>query len=212
MLRTNLAIETDACPVGDKPAWHNHLPGWIRPTGDYHSFKVALRHTLQQLANAGDVTPAGDIINIRGGARLRKRIGISRRTFQRYVARLIQAGFLVVLEQGGPLPGSNAANVYAIPGRPGAFDPDFTSGPGLWPRGVVSKRTQGGVKLTLPWRQNDAPPSLGLIPLPSEDHGVAVRRGGTRQPGSEATRQRACLLYTSPSPRDRTRSRMPSSA
>ena len=28
----------------------------------------------------------------------------------------------------------------------------------------------------------------------------------------EAARQKACLLYTSPSPRDRTRSRMPSSA
>ena len=31
-------------------------------------------------------------------------------------------------------------------------------------------------------------------------------------PGPEGTKSYACLLYTSPSPRDRTRSRMPSSA
>ena len=31
-------------------------------------------------------------------------------------------------------------------------------------------------------------------------------------PGNEFKRRNGCLLYTSPSPRDRTRSRMPSSA
>ena len=38
--------------------------------------------------------------------------------------------------------------------------------------------------------------------------------GKLELPGSMigAVRDRACLLYTSPSPRDRTRSRMPSSA
>ena len=38
----------------------------------------------------------------------------------------------------------------------------------------------------------------------------AVRRHG--QPRPELARARGCLLYTSPSPRDRTRARMPSSA
>ena len=37
-------------------------------------------------------------------------------------------------------------------------------------------------------------------------------RNGFRVFGSEDTRVQCCLLYTSPSPRDRTRSRMPSSA
>jgi len=206
MPQTNLARRTAEEPG---PAWHNHLPGWITATADYHSFKVGLRHTLQKLADAGDLTPAGDIINIRGGAKLRNRIRISRRTFHRHVTRLIQAGFLVVLEQGGPLPGTNAANLYAVPGRPGAFVGDA---PGLWRGGVVSKRTYGGVKLTPGWCQNDTTPpqptyhkasldktlcagtriapSHGLIPLPLEDHGVAVR-SGRRQRGNEATRQRA---------------------
>ena len=39
----------------------------------------------------------------------------------------------------------------------------------------------------------------GLLSLPDGDAGILVTRDG-------------CLLYTSPSPRDRTRSRMPSSA
>ena len=34
----------------------------------------------------------------------------------------------------------------------------------------------------------------------------------TVQPDNAATQGKICLLYTSPSPRDRTRSRMPSSA
>ena len=54
----------------------------------------------------------------------------------------------------------------------------------------------------------------------SDDHAhvyaESVRRGGTlvsaRVEDSEATRIQACLLYTSPSPRDGLLSRMPSSA
>ena len=45
--------------------------------------------------------------------------------------------------------------------------------------------------------------------------GVAERYGGTLKPGgvlSNPAMYFTCLLYTSPSPRDRTRSRMPSSA
>ena len=40
--------------------------------------------------------------------------------------------------------------------------------------------------------------------------GIAVR--GMNQPTTEEGHLYICLLYTSPSPRDRTRSRMPSSA
>ena len=43
-------------------------------------------------------------------------------------------------------------------------------------------------------------------------HTFACRILGRRSPDVEDALQNACLLYTSPSPRDRTRSRMPSSA
>jgi len=45
--------------------------------------------------------------------------------------------------------------------------------------------------------------AVAEAPLPEADTAVAV---------VEAAQEPACLLYTSPSPRDRTRSRMPSSA
>ena len=41
---------------------------------------------------------------------------------------------------------------------------------------------------------------------------ISVRALGKPVPGMTVNRYCACLLYTSPSPRDRTRSRMPSSA
>ena len=41
---------------------------------------------------------------------------------------------------------------------------------------------------------------------------VEPGKGYTRDDGGDVERVKACLLYTSPSPRDRTRSRMPSSA
>ena len=41
---------------------------------------------------------------------------------------------------------------------------------------------------------------------------VDVRYGDTAQLAAQLVEEGACLLYTSPSPRDRTRSRMPSSA
>ena len=40
----------------------------------------------------------------------------------------------------------------------------------------------------------------------------SLKKDGKRLRGAEFTQVRFCLLYTSPSPRDRTRSRMPSSA
>ena len=46
-----------------------------------------------------------------------------------------------------------------------------------------------------------------IFPILAKEGGVLRRSGHT-----EASLELACLLYTSPSPRDRTRSRMPSSA
>ena len=44
------------------------------------------------------------------------------------------------------------------------------------------------------------------------DHGRGTVIGETSEIGDNVTLYHGCLLYTSPSPRDRTRSRMPSSA
>ena len=51
-------------------------------------------------------------------------------------------------------------------------------------------------------------------PAPGGDGGAAAARGGGGGGKAAAARYSGggCLLYTSPSPRDRTRSRMPSSA
>ena len=62
---------------------------------------------------------------------------------------------------------------------------------------------------------------LGDAPLPESHLGPRARKAALRQPPGLSRRQwdvlsnallGSCLLYTSPSPRDRTRSRMPSSA
>ena len=56
-----------------------------------------------------------------------------------------------------------------------------------------------------------------IMPAPWEVYGLDFGVGG-KQKGNDELRwidgeeARSCLLYTSPSPRDRTRSRMPSSA
>ena len=51
---------------------------------------------------------------------------------------------------------------------------------------------------------SEEPPRCKYVVTPNVDHAVLLRE-------NEGLRD-ACLLYTSPSPRDRTRSRMPSSA
>ena len=59
-----------------------------------------------------------------------------------------------------------------------------------------------------------------MIPIHTKElkPGVALITGGAKRIGKEISKNLAydgwkvCLLYTSPSPRDRTRSRMPSSA
>ena len=48
--------------------------------------------------------------------------------------------------------------------------------------------------------------------LSKHPHVIERARSALETYGSGATASRFCLLYTSPSPRDRTRSRMPSSA
>ena len=53
------------------------------------------------------------------------------------------------------------------------------------------------------WKREDMEPSLDVV--------ITLSKGGYVKRILETT-YRACLLYTSPSPRDRTRSRMPSSA
>ena len=51
--------------------------------------------------------------------------------------------------------------------------------------------------------------ALNLKDSGVRDLAIALREGSS---SSEKARLKVCLLYTSPSPRDRTRSRMPSSA
>ena len=53
---------------------------------------------------------------------------------------------------------------------------------------------------------------LNFTPLPIRGVNIPKESGKTRPLGIPAMRDRACLLYTSPSPRDATLSRMPSSA
>ena len=50
----------------------------------------------------------------------------------------------------------------------------------------------------------------GLLVVTEARYGVSVESGAP--PPTEPDPVESCLLYTSPSPRDRTRSRMPSSA
>ena len=54
------------------------------------------------------------------------------------------------------------------------------------------------------------PPGAGPAPRPSV--GGRRRAPTPSRPGERESRRRRCLLYTSPSPRDRQKSRMPSSA
>ena len=53
---------------------------------------------------------------------------------------------------------------------------------------------------------------LCVDPMLARPVAVKVLKGTEHLPPDERAQYEACLLYTSPSPRDRTRSRMPSSA
>ena len=57
--------------------------------------------------------------------------------------------------------------------------------------------------------------SLSFIPIVNENDSIAtseIKYGDNDRLASRVAQISSCLLYTSPSPRDRTRSRMPSSA
>ena len=71
-------------------------------------------------------------------------------------------------------------------------EPKVTVGPGISKDGSAT----GGVEIE--------------VTNPQESQTVNVR--GTKRIRPDKKPVKACLLYTSPSPRDRTRSRMPSSA
>ena len=87
-------------------------------------------------------------------------------------------------------------------------------GPGGYEAALVAARL--GASVTVVDRDGvggscvltDCVPSKSLI---STAH-VLRRMGAAREHGIDLTQRPRCLLYTSPSPRDRTRSRMPSSA
>ncbi len=104
--------------------WVNRLPAWIVADPAYCKLRAGLRHTLQTMANAGELTPAG-IVGIWGGRRLldRPEAGMSRATLFRHIAQLERLGFIVCTEVGGPFEGGNRVNVYAIPAEPGSLDP-----------------------------------------------------------------------------------------
>ena len=54
--------------------------------------------------------------------------------------------------------------------------------------------------------------SLARIKSKSDKGGMAALSASRADKSAKENRARACLLYTSPSPRDRQKSRMPSSA
>ena len=64
-----------------------------------------------------------------------------------------------------------------------------------------------------PARPAQGEPLVALVlPLVAEDHPAPLAEERQGEPLVALVLLVACLLYTSPSPRDRTRSRMPSSA
>ena len=65
-------------------------------------------------------------------------------------------------------------------------------------------------KLGLPFQC--ASPAVDETPLPGESAEVLVARLAHAKASAIASQHKHCLLYTSPSPRDRQKSRMPSSA
>jgi two-component system sensor histidine kinase KdpD len=71
---------------------------------------------------------------------------------------------------------------------------------------VVQQITGVAVRETIPNRIIDEADEIEVIDLPPDELLDRLKSGKVYVP------EQACLLYTSPSPRDRTRSRMPSSA
>ena len=83
----------------------------------------------------------------------------------------------------------------------------------------VRRRRRGRVGAEAPVRDRTGPRGVfqnrNLLRAPTEKplpHTRSLRASGKSEEAALRLRYRPCLLYTSPSPRDRTRSRMPSSA
>ena len=118
-----------------------------------------------------------------------------------------------------------------------SFTPDYQRPvapvPATWPGDADPAIGAGAATATLDWRSVFTDPQLRMLISAALEHNrdlrIAVGRvdearalagiaNADRFPGIDLAAQRAasltpaCLLYTSPSPRDRTRSRMPSSA
>ena len=86
-----------------------------------------------------------------------------------------------------------------------------------WPKSIEKSRKTSKSQ-SWPSKPSEWPKSEGTVGLGpwAEDRGPTTRAqdggSGTMGPGPWARDHMGCLLYTSPSPRDRQKSRMPSSA
>ena len=88
---------------------------------------------------------------------------------------------------------------------------------GVWPAQPISKIGSDGfvapiVNVSSNCECAGHPAGCGCCQPACETRTILVPCWETRYALANQTRFRTCLLYTSPSPRDRTRSRMPSSA
>ena len=83
------------------------------------------------------------------------------------------------------------------------------------PRKIIAEKYVAGLSLfksrRSPIKLSANESALGPSPKAVKSYS-SIGKGFVRYPDSDGTYFRNCLLYTSPSPRDRTRSRMPSSA
>ncbi len=104
--------------------WHNPLPSWIEQSATFAALTPSTRLVLQSIADLAD-RPAhrgASLTGAIGGTRLVERAGLSRRTVDRCITRLLRLGFIALLERGENRPGRNpTANVYGVPARHGAL-------------------------------------------------------------------------------------------
>lgn len=97
------------------------LPLWIQADPVFERMHRSVRCTLCTMAAAGSPTTEGHVLNILGGKTLSERTHFSARTLRRHIDRLRTAGFVVVMEAGGPGPEAKA-NIYGIPAARGVLD------------------------------------------------------------------------------------------
>ena len=118
------------------------------------------------------------------------------------LASLLAGGVAHGGDRDGNVPGAGEGCAQDGTGAPGTDDPDAE--PGRGPRWRAHAQN-------LPSRAVNRRPSR-FAPWAGSDGCTRGRTLSTVPTASTAPKCRLCLLYTSPSPRDRTRSRMPSSA